>query len=1014
MINGREMLRDRHLVQVIAAPGYGKTHTVREWFADCPVVWSTGQTPKPPPDPGTAAGWWVIDDVAVADRESAGALSAALTALPPQWRVVVLLCRPPAAPVRRGHHRPALIGPAELAMSDCQVNELLGEELGPELATRVHEVTAGWPALVRLAGAQLAAVAPPADRLADMLARPGTALANYLEQEVVSGLSTTERELLHDASHLTYVCAELLDGGRSARELTALAQTGLLVPAELPSGTYRFDPQAPPGPWYRPVPVLAGFVRAHWPAPDATAHQRWRAAADWCREHRLYGHAARLLHAAGDPAEVAAVLAQHGEAIVAAGGGALVTDLIPALPGQLAGDPRLRLVLGEALALVGDNDAALAQLAELAGPRGPVAPAVAWRLAAVHYQRAERQAAAAALTRGRLGTGAPRDEALLLAQFATLRWSEGAVEPCQELAEQALRVAEDSGDDRAIAAARVSLALHAALVGDRGGNAAHYRMALRHAEAAGDAVQVARIRANCTSRMLEESRFAEALAAAGPAVAAAQAAAGAAMLALALVNEAEALLRLGRLAVAEQRYQRAVVIHQQAGSRKVAYALAGLGDLYAHRGAWGMAQAAYEEALRAAEDDGLPQCLVPALAGLARVVARSDPAAAGGLATRAVERATGPLRTRALLAAGWVQVAAGDRGRAAASAHAAAAAARAHRDRAGLAEALELRAYAEPDPQRARESLREAARTWRGTGSRLDADRVAHLLAGLPGASESQRRAGRQARERLEQYGALPPAGPAAPEVVIRTLGGFEVEVAGQTVPAAGWQSRKARDLLRILVAQRGRTVPREELCALLWGEDDPARLSHRLSVALSTLRSVLDPRRRLSADHYLVASSGGLRLELTRVSVDVETFMADSASGLARYQRGELGEAHQMLVAAEAIYRGDFCEDEPYQDWSVPTREEARAAYLRSLRALADISTRRDRPDEAAGYLLRLLRLDRYDEPGHCALVALLTSAGRHGEARRAQQRYLEAMRELGVPARQPGPARVGADRSG
>jgi hypothetical protein len=37
--------------------------------------------------------------------------------------------------------------------------------------------------------------------------------------------------------------------------------------------------------------------------------------------------------------------------------------------------------------------------------------------------------------------------------------------------------------------------------------------------------------------------------------------------------------------------------------------------------------------------------------------------------------------------------------------------------------------------------------------------------------------------------------------VVIRTLGRFEVSLAGVPVPTSAWQFRKARDLLRILVA---------------------------------------------------------------------------------------------------------------------------------------------------------------------------------------------------------------------
>jgi len=53
---------------------------------------------------------------------------------------------------------------------------------------------------------------------------------------------------------------------------------------------------------------------------------------------------------------------------------------------------------------------------------------------------------------------------------------------------------------------------------------------------------------------------------------------------------------------------------------------------------------------------------------------------------------------------------------------------------------------------------------------------------------------------------------------------------------------------------------------------------------------------------------------------------------------------------------------------------------------------------DGRVQYLLRVLDKDPYDEQGHRDLVDALAVAGRHGEARRAYERYVAAMRTLGV----------------
>ncbi|WP_425394388.1 hypothetical protein [Actinoplanes subtropicus] len=47
---------------------------------------------------------------------------------------------------------------------------------------------------------------------------------------------------------------------------------------------------------------------------------------------------------------------------------------------------------------------------------------------------------------------------------------------------------------------------------------------------------------------------------------------------------------------------------------------------------------------------------------------------------------------------------------------------------------------------------------------------------------------------------------------------------------------------------------------------------------------------------------------------------------------------------------------------------------------------------------MLRLLDHDPYDERAHLDLVDVLAESGRHGESRRARERYLAAMTEIGV----------------
>jgi DNA-binding SARP family transcriptional activator len=381
-----------------------------------------------------------------------------------------------------------------------------------------------------------------------------------------------------------------------------------------------------------------------------------------------------------------------------------------------------------------------------------------------------------------------------------------------------------------------------------------------------------------------------------------------------------------------------------------------------------------------------------------------DPKIASAHADRAVALASEKVMAPALLARGWVAIQLADRTTSEEAAAEAARIARTDQDRAALAEALELRAAAESTVARARAALREAQTIWTETGAVADVARCELALGRLPDARTDDRLGALLAAETLVAAGVCTGESVTGGSVRIRVLGRFEVLVDGVVVPAQQWQSKKARDLLRILVSRRGRPVPRSELCELLWPDDDPGKTGHRLSVLLSIVRNALDPYRCFIADHFIVADQASIAMDVTRVEVDVERFLADVAHARRLRERGAVDQLRVLLAAAVQTYRGDAFEGEPYDDWSGPLRDEARAAQASALRLLAQAGQQVGDHDASIGYLLRLLAVDPYDEAAHRALVQTLVGAGRHGEAARAFTTYSNAMREIGV--RPPDPS--------
>jgi DNA-binding SARP family transcriptional activator len=581
----------------------------------------------------------------------------------------------------------------------------------------------------------------------------------------------------------------------------------------------------------------------------------------------------------------------------------------------------------------------------------------------------------------------------------------GDVERSRALTEAVGTTAAECGDDRALAMAFTAKGMMAALEGDRRAMH-HYERALAHAEAAHDHVQIVRIRTNRGSRYLSEGYFREALGELDEAVRLADLAGIALFGALASANRGEALMGLGRLDEAVRELEAARAGYERIGSRMASYPLTHLGTVHRLQGHDTLARAHFEEAVAIGESSGDNQGLVPALAGLAMVLAASDPEEAARLAVRAGSLASLG-RPKALIAATEAAVRTGDLTVAATRAEEAADAARDHRDRPALAEALELRATVTTDPVAAGRLLEEAATIWLATGNPLGRARVLLARARLGGPDAGALAA--KAEQALRLVGARGLAAEAAalhadlasaarPALAVRVLGGFSVERAGTTVVTTEWQSRKARDLLKMLIARRGHPVARDVLLDRLWPEEDPAKAGSRLSVTLSTLRAVLDPEKRFDAEHFVANDRAAAWIQLDHVDVDIEAFMADATAGLRSLSAGDTAAAALLLSSAEARYAGEFLEEDPYEDAFVVLREEARSTYVSVAMALAGLALAAGDHDGAVRYLLRVLARDPYDERAHLLLVTALTAAGRHGEARRMYRAYCGRMAEIAV----------------
>jgi LuxR family transcriptional regulator, maltose regulon positive regulatory protein len=306
--------------------------------------------------------WLVLDDIhRLRSPEALHVLTMLLRWLPRQLRLIVVGRREPAVELHRLQIAGRLrdLRASDLAFSreqaESAVSRLGVQPSGADL-DRLMSITEGWPVAVRLTALALAE-SPNGTTSLDLVVAMDRTVMDYLDSEVLSGLSDTEQEVLR----ATCVCAEFESGLASAlagREdtpavLESLERSNGLV-SRIGDDRYRQHPFV--------RAYLQAHLRRHSPPDFAELHA---AAARWFADKGDAVAAARHAVHGSDGELAARVVREFGPTLVLRGELALLRKLADTLPAAAAARAEVGLVLVLLELTAGERAGAELRLARL-------------------------------------------------------------------------------------------------------------------------------------------------------------------------------------------------------------------------------------------------------------------------------------------------------------------------------------------------------------------------------------------------------------------------------------------------------------------------------------------------------------------------------------------------------------------------------------------------------------------------------------------------------------------------
>ena len=240
-----------------------------------------------------------------------------------------------------------------------------------------------------------------------------------------------------------------------------------------------------------------------------------------------------------------------------------------------------------------------------------------------------------------------------------------------------------------------------------------------------------------------------------------------------------------------------------------------------------------------------------------------------------------------------------------------------------------------------------------------------------------------------------------SPSLAVHCLGPFQVYENNE--PIEKWPSSKGKSILKYLVINRERPVAKEVLMELFWPEADPDAARNNLNVAIYGLRQALR-QEDTTFSHVLYQDEHYLLNPELRIWLDVEEFMTQFQSGQNLQREGKVSEAIREYHAAEALYEGEFLEEDRYEEWPIPLRQRLQSDYLSVLDMLSLYYLDQRDYDSSIIYSRKMLVVDPCREDAHRRLMSNYSRQGQRFLALRQYHYCVEALgRELEVsPSRQ------------
>jgi ATP/maltotriose-dependent transcriptional regulator MalT/DNA-binding SARP family transcriptional activator len=232
-------------------------------------------------------------------------------------------------------------------------------------------------------------------------------------------------------------------------------------------------------------------------------------------------------------------------------------------------------------------------------------------------------------------------------------------------------------------------------------------------------------------------------------------------------------------------------------------------------------------------------------------------------------------------------------------------------------------------------------------------------------------------------------------DIYVELFGGFRITADGATLDESAFKTRKISGIIKYLLLNKDHYISRETLAAVFWPDSEKKAALNSLRVALCEVR------KALSGIGVSFEDASPLITEEERGFAVSKNCKTDTALFIKLFQTSKTGDAEGKRAALFAmidLYRDGLLPLDIYDDYTAMDREYFSALFFEAAHNAATLLMRESDFKAAETLLLRIIKLDSYNEHAYKTLIRLYRQTGQNQLAdsvsKQFKKRYAKEMR--------------------